>query len=227
MMKVARFFLYICIVCFSSCPSKACRENYSYDLHVPVTLSPAKTDYQVGDTLFFEAIMPKSILNGFTNRFETILDQDVTHRSWVTRVDGPEGGSTLDAFMYIRVLTEGSIGDLSIEGFVDNNNVIGQYQQVGDNEFKIAYRFVLLQPGVFWFRIGPFYEDEGQRAEDPIVLAEECRRGSITIYHQMNGGADNNFSLICESGLYCTTLTETNRQFSFDRDGGYVFRVTE
>ncbi|MGB3548242.1 MAG: hypothetical protein WBA17_14810 [Saprospiraceae bacterium] len=186
-----------------------------------------QTDYRVGDTLTVQFSMPRNIFNRANDEIETIMDQDVTHRSWVTRVDSFNMGSTVDASRDIKVLLDNSIGNLFLEGNIRSSNVFGHFEQVSENEFKISYRFILLKKGVYWFRTSPFYEEEGQTAENPIDLMEECSNGDFNLFHQVNSGSDNNFYLLCEYDLYCDVLDESNRERSFDRNAGYVFRVTE
>jgi hypothetical protein len=87
--------------------------------------------------------------------------------------------------------------------------------------------------GTFWLNFGRYISTEVSFGDvnrtDEISLVNECSNGKFQIFNEVNNGADNHWGLLCETNeIYCSQAwDESVRAETFDRLGGYIFRVTE
>lgn len=230
--KIAFLFFVGSIIFIQACKDEKCggpQDIYIYKFRIPVSIVPAQETYLVGDTITMSVNIPKNIVDDNHDLIENINSQNIFHSSWVLDVRGDF--TSIDATTFIKVLlNENSIGALEIEEFSNNSIVVGVLGEPISDEFvaSLQYRFVLKQAGIFWFKFS------GQRTvneeDGPLLsIANMCPNGSIHYKYEVNGGADNNFAVLCQTDdVFCTPVyADDNRGVVFDDRAGYIFKVTE
>jgi hypothetical protein len=197
-------------------------DNYIYDLVVDVSISPAKEVYRVGDTISMEAILPSTPINRRTGEIVRIADQELAHLSWLTRIDTFDGSQ--HAERYMKFIPSEKYSSLGVAGG-DNTRVVGDWVRTAEDNFGVGYRFVLLEAGVYQYSFNRF--DRTYKGAGDVTLVDECPNGKMKIFNQVNGGANNNWELKCESNELFCTLPFRDREDGFDRIAGYIFKVVE
>lgn len=220
------------VLFFVSCKDEKCggsRDIYIYKLDIPVSITPARSAYEVGDTITVEVNIPKKILDKNHDVIEVVKTQNILHASWVRKVNGEF--SHVNAVDYINYLPGGHIvGSFQVVSSPPLSYLQGIFGAPVSEEFlsSVKYRFVLKEAGVFWFTFsGQRKTDEG---DGPLLsVANMCANGSIHYKYEVNGGADNNFAILCPTNdMFCTPVYDPdNRGVAFDDRAGYVFKVTE
>lgn len=216
----------------ASCKDEKCggsRDIYIYKFRIPVSITPEQSSYRVGDTITMTVNIPEEVIDDNHNVIEKISSQNIFHSSWVKDVRGDF--SSIDATTFIEVIPDDHVvGSLGIDEFSSNSIVVGFFGEPISDEFiaSLRYRFILKEAGVFW------YTFSGQRTandEDGPLLSifNMCSNGSIHYKYEVNGGADNNFAILCQiEDVFCTpAYADDNRGRAFDDRAGYVFNVTE
>jgi len=228
-----KFLIALCVVLMaSSCKDEKCggsRDIYIYKFDLPVSITPARSTYRVGDTITVEVNIPKMIVDKGHDVVEVIKAQNIFHASWVRKVNGEF--SNINATEYVEYLSdEHVVGSFQIVSSSTSSYLRGVYGAPVSEEFVSSskYRFVLKQAGVFWFTFS------GQRTaneeDGPLLsIANMCPNGSIHYKYEVNGGAGNNFAILCQTeDVFCTPVyADDNRGRAFDDRAGYVFKVTE
>ena len=220
--------LVVCLIManFFGCIPEECGDrgtNYKYDLVTNVTILPAQKAYRVGDTITMEAVLPRKAYNREKDEFATILDQNLTHLSWVTRIDSIYDGAQ-DATHYIQVLLD-TVKYPSLS--LTRTAVSGKWNSLPSGDYGVGYRFVLRRPGVYHYGFNGSRDYE--RLVGTVTLQDPCPNGKYSYYNEVNDGANNNIDLMCQTNeVFCTPSWNSPKgREDLDRVASYVFKVVE
>lgn len=229
--------LFLPFALISTCKDDKCgnsRDNYQYDLEAEVIISPIQPIYFVGDTINLSVTFPNPILDRNHNVLETLVDLNIRHGWWVTKIDEVTS-LTIDATRNITVLPEyTTTGQWSIESSGQSTNVTGTLEKAEGGSYSIDYRFTLDSIGYYQFRIGQFVErEELAFTPDPIALANECGNGKFQISYKIRDYPQDNILLLCEeTDIFDNcNLGLSDQEFieRFDEDwrrvASYIFKV--
>jgi hypothetical protein len=238
-MLLCRFYrkievlLLILVFISPSCTDEKCgrnRDNFIYDLVASVDISPVKSSYSVGDTVAVTVFTPKQIENRRNNEMEEIADLNVAYRFFLNDIQNPENRRDDAIVDNVRLLSATNGIDTLRWPYALYGEPVQSVDGLG---FEYQFSFMFDRSGTFWLNFGRYISTEVSFGDvnrtDEISLVNECSNGKFQIFNEVNNGADNHWGLLCETNeIYCSRAwDESVRAETFDRLGGYIFRVTE
>jgi hypothetical protein len=219
----------------AGCGSSDCKDpnRNRYDLEVPLSIAPVKQVYTLNDTIDFSIEVSPIAKNRFNGREETILEFDVGYEFSVLRVDSNFVGEVFmdDTYDNIDIVSRSA-------GVTDNyfpNSVFFTPQLQNDNVYSASFSFIFKQPGVYSIRVNDYTDEDlfyrGENIRNNIIIRNQCDKSPpiITLYSPVNGGAENNLSVLCEHRPEVCEINKypEKREYGFDRNGGYIFEVVD
>ncbi len=75
------------LILVSACVKKECKNPITYEFEIPVTLSPAKTTYQIGDTINISSVFSDEVLERRTDQFYHLKDFRFFPETLVGKID--------------------------------------------------------------------------------------------------------------------------------------------
>jgi hypothetical protein len=151
-------------------------------LVVPVTTSPAKDTFSLGDTLTIEANFSKEI-EVYNTDYTIYLDSF----KFFTDFGISEISGTYENYA-VNIDTIVEIGQV---GFVPlHDNVIAyplKYQE-DDEGYQLKFKIVLNAKGMFWvfFSCGLFYYEPGAYDHPALYACDKNRRDQVIVYFKNN-----------------------------------------
>ncbi|WP_116125718.1 hypothetical protein [Lewinella sp. IMCC34183] len=212
----------------ASCEDSACKA-IRYDLEVYVEISPADTLYRTTDTVTLTFNAPVNLTNRSNNQVETVELFDVGYELYFFRLDSvSEEEFRMDnTYDNIRVLQHAS----NVRTDFTPGTVYFNPELQGDTAYVSTLSFSFRNPGVYFMQFNGFTDEDiilsGENLRDRVVLKDGCPKAIYEDFIQVNGGANNNVDILCETREEMCTINNllSNRTEAFDRAGGYIFKV--
>ncbi|MEO1437474.1 MAG: hypothetical protein AAFV80_18170 [Bacteroidota bacterium] len=218
-MKKVLFSLPILLLFFASCDKKNCpTEGEGYIFNLPVSLSPTKDTFAIGDTI--------TVISQFShNVYERKTEQNILLENFLfypilemDKIDSLPSIGRIEEFFDIILFTSSnyhlqtfSNGDQSLLGHYGYENGI----------YTIEYQLVTKSPGLYLLRQG---HDLVKKPEQDFE--GKCKNLGIDVAAVINGGGDNNVDMLLDSPdphFNDWTLIDPERRFH--KMGGYCFYV--
>ena len=197
---------------------------------LPVSISPQKPIYKVGDTLEvvsrFHYILPGYNENYATGERRKVGDYDMRGIAWrpvvhIFRVDSLYNDnpqySVIDLdFTFLQQTANFRPFQYSESG----TGLDGEYEYVNDN-FHLSFKLVCHTSGTFFFRIG---SSNSLRYAQPFD--GWCKQLMYYTFYEMNENQNNNIDFLRESPhSHWNEWTIFDPQGRFRDRGGYCFKV--
>jgi len=209
---------------FCGCETnKDCDFPGQYQFELPITLSPAKDKFKVGDTIFINSTFPDEVYERQTERRYHLEDFRFYPGMGVVEISGDTSNEA--ALQIFDVLID-SETDFDLINY--SNGVvayIGEYSYSG-NEYDLSFQLVPKEAGLFYFSLASaiyFYEDNQS-------FAGKCKEKGIDAIGYVNNGngADNNIHLLSDSpDSHYNEWMLAKPEDRFHHFGGYCFYVEE
>ena len=214
----------------SACIDPDCKDA-SYDLETEVIVDPALQTYVISDTITLEISAPAIIKNRVTGENETLVDFNVGYEVFIYRIDSvPDELYKLDnTYDNIRMVDKSD--DVRTD-FIPGSIYLTPTLQA-DKSYTTSIRFRFIKTGVYAMQFNGFTPEDiefgGINLRDKIVLTDGCPKALYKVFNKINDGADNNLAILCETreDICAINKLPTFREDSFDREGGYIFRVVD
>jgi len=197
----------IIAISISNLTCKNCPEGLVY--YLPVSLTPQKDTFNIGDTLFLSINIPKELTDeqgGIRNVFE---DFDFKLGTRTSRFDSVHEYSTKTLGLTSQVGSH----KLYTYSFFDEYGLTTIYD---GSEYRYQGVLTLKETGVFAVYFGTFYNDR----LNPVKLDGNCKHEAVNLYCITNHGENNNVELVSP---YNGNSTFWEEQFRLG--GGFAFVV--
>jgi hypothetical protein len=196
--------------CFEHCSNNHnCYQDYI--ITVPISISPAKDTFQIGDTIWVESEIP-SILFDSVSQQEVDLG-DFIHKIYagISKRNPPSENCSESKFRYLQME-----GEVRLSGPCPHFLQI-KYERSSTNNWRV--RFGMLPEASGLYNIGFLTFREDYSTEEGIIL-KPCTEEILTRYN-MNGRIDdNNYHLLMG-------YPNINTPQSYILEGEYAFWVKE
>jgi hypothetical protein len=218
--------IFLIIASLMSCNQEDCPRYFQ----IPATISPAKSEYHLGDTITIVSKFHRKVLAFNSNQEELryfdmqgILWEPVTIIQKTDTIGAVATSSIQKNFEFIY----DPAYDYKYYNFSEGGDDIdGEYTYANDT-FSLVVKLVAKRPGTFLLRQG-----SGILAgESPQDYPGSCNKyDGFDVWVQMNGGIGNNIELLNESpdthwNTWYVQQERDNKLFS--RSGGYCFKVVQ
>lgn len=228
--SVATMFLVLCL--FLGCVPKACQEfeDRAWAFELPVTLTPSKDTFQVGDTIVIESRFSNQVRDSVSGEVILLDDYDFFPRIWMSKNDryvilgnqyeNPISLNEIVSTNFDYQVVNHSDGSATMG--VDSYNYDGAFY-----DYRLQMR--LDSPGSYFFVFVSFLDllPDWTPNENPEI-DHECSnyRGDIKAYYRMNGGnvIENNIEIFRSSNAPDAQIRKTGNYRDF---GCYAFIIVE
>jgi len=215
------YLLTILSIIFSSCIKKECQISGRYNFEIPVTLSPTREIYNIGDTITIISSFSEEVYDRNTDRYYALTDFSFYPRMIIREIsDTITNEAALSNF---DVLIDTIY---NISGFQYNSGGISYLWQYNyqNNYYNLSCNLIAKNPGLFHFSYSSSLSTTGEHQE----FEGKCPRTANDATVVLNQGASNNFYLVNESpDPHYNEWMEGNPEARFHKHGGYCFRVVE
>ncbi|MEO1413172.1 MAG: hypothetical protein AAFW73_25000 [Bacteroidota bacterium] len=203
---------------FLSCIKKECQlPGGGYEFQVPISISPAKDTFAIGDTINVISIFSDEVFERKGCRkyhlpdfpFYPILEMD--------KIDSLPSVGRIEDFFDVII----SSPDYRLRNFSNGEQyLIGQYSYE-DNMYTLKYQLIAKAAGLYILRQGSDdVENPGQEFEG------QCKNLRIDLFSFVNGGGDNNVDMLLDSpDPHFNDWTLIDPEERFHKMGGYCFYV--
>ncbi len=214
--------LIILTVTFWNCEDRACKLGDKHVFDIPVTLSPAKDTYHIGDTIWVYSRFDKHVHDRVADKDYELEYFLFSPRTNIVRLD------SIDALP--RLVGDFRWGVDTAWNYLLNESVYdgvksleGQYAYLDDRYYALKFYIIPKKAGLFFFYhiIRPWVFDE--------YFKGRCSNHELDGFVRMNAGSDNNLKLFAHSiNKYYKSFDKLhNSEESFYKVGGYCFWVKE
>ena len=211
------------IIITSSCGLFECENSVGgrYQFELPVSISPARDSFHIGDTITITSTFSKEVFERKTHKNFSLDDFYFYPFTKIVQLDTMIAyHGAIDFFDYI--VCKNCEYDLSMFG--DGSKTLeGQYMY-DDDQYFLKLQFIPQQTGLFFLTQANSLHPLG----DNQTFPGQCGSENISAVMNVNNGADNNRSLIFESEDNDIIVWATNGSGDrFADAGGYCFYVVE
>ena len=210
---------FLAILLFSACIREECQvPNGVYLFEIPVTLSPAKDTFRVGDTLSIVSEFSDDVFELNTARTYKLPNFTFSPATEMRKIDEEDSPANIsDNFDFW--VPEGTDYNLSYLGSEGGQYAVGQY--VYENgHYRLEFKLVARRPGLYAIEQGCALLKGDQDFEG------KCDRLDMEVFSRMNEGADNNIQLLSDSpDPHFSEWILIKPQTRFHKFGGYCFIV--
>ena len=213
--------IFLSIILFLSC-NKNCDFPGSYTFEIPVSLSPAKDTFNIGDTITVISNFTDMVYERKTNEFYKLENIQFYPGTGIVKIDTLNQVSRINDHFDIFFDT---VYQYELQQFSEGQQYLfGQYNYK-DNAYSLKFRFVPKSKGLFYL----------QQGVDPTINPNQTFEGKCSNNKtgldgvvKLNNGADNNIHMLSSSpDPHYNTWTLNNPQDRFHKFGGYCFYVKD
>ena len=202
------FILFLFLACFSSC-EKECRKEYHFE--IPIEISPAKSTYQIGDTINVSFIYDLNDMMDL-NSGETIevSEFDIVHDFSFTRFDSVSLEDAIDYIDYSSL--KGELGRQQLVGL----SILNLNPVTVNSKREMEFYFIPKEVGNYSLEFSSFYDVS---LEAYFLLKDRNCDEYLRVSWATNDKLDSNFQLYDEYRDDGTGLE------GYTRQGGFSFKV--
>jgi hypothetical protein len=214
MNKLQFILIFTSILIISAC-DPACDHLIEYKFEIPITLTPAKDSFSIGDTIWIETQFSDYMLDQNSNMMYKLEDFNFFREIDFVQMDI---SPFLDADTFFDiVIDKGEANLLMINNSLSLIEIIDSYQ---NNLYEFRLGFIPKEVGLFAFIVSssPNLGFEGK------IDLNSCVNERVEYIYNTNSGADNNFEYI---SLSADPWLKTTTKEIFDSSGQYCFYVVE
>ena len=205
--------LFVIIISFYGCPeNNSCHIDYKFQ--IPVSFSPAKDTFHIGDTIWIESNIYKNMFDKNSGDSIFVGDNDFKIIGAIDRfLENGDSPNAENDFDYVN-----DIGEFRVINLSNTSKIYLYYDYINDfQKLKVG-----IIPRILGIHKIAFYN---KRKDLIINLLDDCDE-SLTINFNMNQGEDNNFHLV--KWFYDEFYPDSDYSIDgFTHDGGYAFVVVE
>jgi len=211
----------VILVSNGSC-NKDCNDISSYIFELPVTLSPAKDTFNIGDTITITSTFSDVVFDRSTLKYFKLVDFKFYPEMRMREIS--DTATNEAALLNFEVLIDGSYNFVPFQ-YSDGVSLVGQYNY-SNNKYQLEYKIIPTKAGLFYHSIFTLLFEFGKN-QDFDGRCPHSKAGLDT-YQKLNDGADNNVGFLLDSPEESWHFYyETKRESQFNRFGGYCFYVKE
>ncbi len=220
-MKNVFVFFGIAILFLSTCVPKKCQFPAAYEFEIPVSLSPAKDTFRIGDTISIVSNFLDQVYERKTDKWYTLEDfrfyPEMIIREISNEVTDEAG------ILKFNILVD-TLYDFSQFNYSDGAvGYIGDYTYDGEN-YSLEYKIIPKEIGLFVFSHFLAIYGLGEDQE----FDGKCARKLVDAIVNINEDSDNNIELLEDSPdpHFNEWILAKPKQRFYDF-GGYAFVVVE
>ena len=217
-MKNTFLFLLLYSITISSCKDK-CESDGGHVFEIPVTLSPARDTFNIGDTITVTSIFPDEVRDTRRDMNFKLKDYNFFPSSNMIKIDTlnylVEFGDNFD------VLIDTAF-DYSIFNYSSGNEGLIGDHIYADNTYSLSYKLVTRKEGLYFFKhfhqllLSPNQDFEGK-----------CAAVESIAHTRLNDRADNNIDMLTSSPDPSYSEILISNPERYHNGGGYCFYVRE
>ena len=204
---------------FNSCIRKKCQvELGTYEFQLPVSITPAKDTYAIGDTITVISQFSSSVYEQKTEQRYLLEDFLFYPILEMTRIDVLPSSFRIEDYFDIILFPS---SNYHLQTFSDDSQVLLGHYGYENDTYTIEYQLITKTPGLFILRQG---HDLSKTPEQDFE--GKCKNLGIDVAAVGNGGGDNNIHMLQDSPdphFNERMLIEPQRRFH--KMGGYCFYV--
>jgi hypothetical protein len=203
---------------FSGCDGcKVCQKNFTFEL--PLTLTPSKSEYKVGDTIIISSKFSKDMIDALTHEQVRVENYDFGVRMYIGRHD-TKPSQVANTYFDVKAL----IGEIDAQYFqVSDSTLLGgipvthqlKYNQL-PNEYSLQLRLLAKRKGLYSIFFG------SRLSNTDAGLLKNCGTGIDFLRFNLNKKSNNNYEFLQTSPD--DNIKKIGKE-EFDRDGYYTFYV--
>ena len=201
-----------------SCCKDKCESDGGHVFEIPVTLSPARDTFNIGDTITVTSIFPDELRDTRRDMNFKLKDFKFFPKTEIVRIDTV--GSIVAFGNNFEVLLD-SVYDYYIFEYSDGGDgLIGEYNY-SNNTYSLSYQFTTKKSGLYMFE--QFYANLLPKQD----FVGKCEGMESVVKSDLNDKVDNNIDMLSSSPdpFYSELwISDVDR---FNRAGGYCFYVRE
>lgn len=206
------------------CQDETLNNLNGYEFEIPVTLTPIKEIYRVGDTLSINIDFSNDVYDRRTDKH--YLMKDVHFQPFTVLTDILEGGDTssfISSFENFEVIIPekynyGKVKTSSGAEFLD------KFYLYEDEHYRLNFQLVPKKASIYQFLHYHDYGSPFQRGRD---FEQQCLSVPLKAYTYLNNGHHGNIELLRESSFPNHYELSINDLEGFHNAGAFVFRVIE
>lgn len=216
LMRLHTFISFVFVFIFSNC-GKPCQKNFIFE--IPVMLSPALSEYKIGDTITITSKFSKDMVDALTHEQVRVENYDFGVRMYIGRHD-TKPSQVANTYFDIKAL----IGEIDAQSFqVSDSTLLGgvpvthqlKYNQTL-NEYSLKLRLIAKKKGLYDIALG-----SRLRREDAGLL-KNCGTGIDFLRFNLNKRSDNHYEFLQTSPD--ENIKKIGKE-ELDKGGYYVFYV--
>jgi hypothetical protein len=206
-----------------ACIREECRDiPGGYEFEIPVTSSPAKDTFRVGDTIHISSVFSDEVFERKTQQYYSLKKWRFFPETRIDRIDLPDSffvQEGLNDFVYLP----NSQYDYGIFNYSDGSiGLVGEYLYT-DGEYRLEYRLVPTKQGLFYFA----HLSVQSRGHDQDFPGR-CSYKKSETHVVLNERMDNNSEYLANSPQkHYSEWMLLDVENRFHNHGGYCFYVVE
>lgn len=210
--------LFILITTIYSCTNKECQiAGGNYEFIIPVTLTPAKDTFNIGDTITIRSQFSNMVYERITEKNYFLDNIRFYPNSSVIRIDTI---NQIDDFSEFNVIIDSSF-ELFFFNYSDGGrNLTGEYNYE-DDEYLLEYKIIPREKGLFLFNQASLVESLGESQD----FTDKCRNVDLNVAMALNDNSNNNVDFLLNSPSEAYIRIWNKKDSKFFDAGGYCFYV--
>ncbi|MEO0779751.1 MAG: hypothetical protein AAF146_24545 [Bacteroidota bacterium] len=218
-MKKILFSLPVLLFFFVACDKKNCpTEGEGYIFNLPVSLSPTKDTFAIGDTITVISQFSSSVYEQKTEQRYLLEDFLFYPILEMTRIDILPSSFRIEDYFDIILFPS---SNYHLQTFSDGSQALLGHYGYENNTYTIEYQLITKTPGLFILRQG---HDLSKTPEQDFE--GKCKNLGIDVAAVVNGGGDNNIHMLQDSpDPHFNEWILIDPDFRFHDVGGYCFYV--
>ena len=208
------------LLVFPTC-NKNCEDvSGDYDFELPVSLSPARDTYRIGDTIYVSSIFADVVLDRNSQNSYVLENFLFFPKTYIQRIDT---FPTRDGLPNFEVILDPNQDYYFFYYSDTTSSLLGEYLYF-NQEYSLSYKFIPLKAGLYCFTQGSSLYPIAENQEFP----GKCPRHESDASCILNGGGDNNVDFLSRSpDPHYNDWILQKPESRYHRFAGYCFYVVE
>lgn len=215
------YFSLTCVFLAIGCDEN-CIEPYStrYVFDLPVSLTPARDTFRVGDTITVESVFSDQVLERNLQQRLPLVDWKFYPRTNINKIDD---NPAKDGLPFFEVLLAEAPNYYLREYSSGTSGLSGAYEY-NEGNYSLKFKLIPQMPGLFHMENGSALYPQNEWQEFP----GRCKKNSSEAFVNMNNGADNNIQYLeLSPDPHYNNWILIKPEDRFHKFGGYCFVVVE
>lgn len=185
-MKILNIIIFLLFIASYSCTKKKCQFGGAYQFEIPVTLSPTKETYKIGDTISINSRFSDQVYEAVTDQFYSLADFRFRPTFEANEIsDSIINNAALNNFEIIIDTVQYNLTEfIYSSGSVTYN---GEYLYQ-NGEYLLTYKLIPKITGLYEFAQASLGGDLLENQDFP----EKCKNKTINIRTILNNRTSNN-----------------------------------